>query len=787
MTTNPWEVDVQPEQPQQYLSGSYTAPNPRKSQSAWDIQYRRILQVWPWMIPFGLIFLSVAWFYLRYQDDVYSVRSSIVIQQDLEMLNANIYSTKDPLNDNIARLRSPTLMKRVVDTMGLQYQAEVHGAIKTRNMYDDVKWKVLNRVPGSSAGLLFEVEEKGNKGFQWKSGNQTGTAFWGNPFMIGNDQVVLYKKQESIPDKFTCYETDPWTEAFNLVGSVAVSGSKVSNVVEMSMESIQPQQSVDILNTLIQIYNYSVLIEKRKSQEQALQFISSRLDPLAQTLDSIETILAQFKADKGVILNGGYLDKYIGMDDKWWEVRQQQAILNSSESYLRNPGTKNNQLALPGVQDGTTQGLITRLLLLWEERQKLALTVTENNPKLKLLDKQIEEVRENLDVQLKNYKTINNISENILTQQQSDAQQKFRLSPFEEKKLNEIIRLQNIKLNQFLDLLKKNEDAAIAVASVAVETFIIRPALLPKSPIGPNRGQIMLTAFLIGIWLPFLVALIIEFLNNKIVSKSQLQQMLTPPVLAELDLVSNSNELIQIKRRDRSIFGEQVRSLRTALRYYAKEGEPFYVLFTSSMSGEGKTFLSANVAASFALQGKRVALLEFDLRRPKLSKRFGYTEKKGISTMLIGRDMPDGIALRVGEEGHLDLFPAGPVPPNPSELLSSEKMNEFKRYLDVNYDVIIMDTPPNGIVSDAQLLQPWANMTLVITRFRQTLREQVKDIEDWYNVGQFKPMGILLNGVTVKGYYGYKYSYYYTKRKYGYKYYSGDNVEMEDEKLKVKS
>jgi Mrp family chromosome partitioning ATPase len=115
-------------------------------------------------------------------------------------------------------------------------------------------------------------------------------------------------------------------------------------------------------------------------------------------------------------------------------------------------------------------------------------------------------------------------------------------------------------------------------------------------------------------------------------------------------------------------------------------------------------------------------------------------------------------------------------------------MNEFKQYLDTNYDVIIMDTPPNGIVSDAQLLQNWANMSLIITRFRQTLREQVKDIEDWYNAGQFKPMGILLNGVTVKGYYGYKYSYYYTKRKYGYKYYSGDNVELlDEEKLKVKS
>jgi tyrosine-protein kinase Etk/Wzc len=776
MTNNPWEVDTQSEQPQQYLQGGYAASNPRKSASVWDIQYRRILQVWPWMIPAGLLFLAVAWFYLRYQDDEYSVRSSIVIQDQSAQM-ANMYSTKDPINDNIARLKSPTLLKRVVDTMGLQYQALVKGTIKSRNMYDDVKWRVLNRAAGTGGGLSFEVEEKGENDFKWKSGNQTGAASWGTPFMIGNDQVLINKKQKSVPDKFICYETDPWNEAFGLAGTISVTSSKISNVVEMSMQSTLPQKGVDILNTLIQIYNYSLLIEKRKSQEQALKFIGSRLDPLAHSLDSIETALAQFKADKGVILSGGYLQKYILMDDRWWEMRRQEAILNSSESFLRNPNTKNNQLALPGVTDPTAQAQVARLLQLWEERRKLALTVTENNPKLILLDKQIEGVRENLDVQLKNYKTINNITEDILTQQQSDAQQKFQLTPFEEKKLNEILRLQNIKLNQFLDLLKKNEDAAIAVASVAVETFIIRPALLPGSPIGPNRGQIMITAFLIGIWLPFLIALITEFLNNKIVSKSQLEQMLSAPVLAELDLVSNSQSLMHIKRRDRGIFGEQIRSLRTALRYYAKEGEPFYVLFTSSMSGEGKTFLSANLAASFALQGKRVALLEFDLRRPKLSKRFAYNEKTGISTFLIGKNEAADIALRVSEEGHLDLYPAGPVPPNPSELLSSERMKDFKAYLDANYDVIVMDTPPNGIVSDAQLLQGWSHINLIVTRFRQTLRDQVKDIEDWHNAGQFKPMGILLNGVSVKGYYGYKYSYYYTKRKYGYKYYSGDNVE----------
>jgi capsular exopolysaccharide synthesis family protein len=227
-----------------------------------------------------------------------------------------------------------------------------------------------------------------------------------------------------------------------------------------------------------------------------------------------------------------------------------------------------------------------------------------------------------------------------------------------------------------------------------------------------------------------------------------------------------------LKRKDRSIFGEQIRALRTNMRYYAKEGEPFYMMLTSSMSGEGKSFISANLAASFSLQGKRVALVEFDLRRPKLSKRFNQKGKTGISTVLIGKDEPKDIAVRVYEDGIVDLFPTGPIPPNPSELMSNERMKLLKDYLDANYDVIVMDTPPNGIVADAQLINSWVNVVLVITRFQMTLREQVREIEDWNYSGLFKPMAVVFNGVRVKGYYGYKYGYYYTKRRYGTGYYT---------------
>ena len=764
MDKNPWENGTESD----YVQGTPVS-QPRKSNTVWDIHYRRVLSVWPWMIPAGLLILAAAWFYLRYQDDVYRVGASIVMQDPGTA--ANLYSSRDPINDNIARLKSPTLMKRVVDTMGLHYKSVVKGNIKDRYLYDEISWRVVSPIGKSNSPLNFEVVTT-SSGFNWTSGNI--------PFSIQGKDVVLHKKQERISAAFTCYETDAWNESFALIAALNVTSSKISNVVEIGMVDFQRQRAVDVINTLILIYNYSLLTDRRKSQEQAIRFINDRLDPLAYQLDSIETVLAEFKASKGLILQGGYIGKVLGWEDRLKNFELQKILFGNAEQFLKNPATSPEHTAIPGVENNVLRVLVDQLVNLSEERKKLALTVTENNPKLKFLDDQIASVRTNIDVQIKNVKKVNELTEQFTQRRKNEDAGRYNLTPFEEKRLNEILRFQDFQQKQFLDLLNNKEDAGIALASVAVETFIVRPALLPSTPIGPDRTGIMLTAFLIGIWIPFLVALISEFLNNKIISKNQLQQLLTPPVLAELDLVEKSDQVLQVKRRDRSVFGEQVRSLRASLRYYAKEGQPFYILVTSSMSGEGKSFVSANLAASFALQGKRVALLEFDLRRPKLSKRFGYSDQKGISTILIHKNTPEECTYRIHEEGHLDLFPAGPVPPNPSELMSGKEMTTLKSYLDAHYDVIVIDTPPNGIVADAQLLQPWASITLVLTRFRLTVREQVREIEEWHEKGQFQPMGIIFNGVSVHGYYGNKYGYYYAKRKYGYKYYSAGPEVKED-------
>ena len=766
---NPWE-----NYPNYRNVNELAQTNARKT--VWDIQYRRVLSVWPWMLVSAFIFLAGSWVYLRYQNDVYEMNAGIVVEDNQEItLGQALFSSRDPLNNQIAVLQSPTLMKRVVDSMGLNYRAYIKGRFKDKDLYGTIEWKVLDRPGGDPSYIQFEAKGD-SSGFSWSSGTLKGRAKWGEAFTLGQALVLVKKNNDDLNADFFCYETDAWSEAFYLSASLRAGSAKESNVVELRISDYVKERGVNILNYIITSYNNQVLEEKSKSLEQSITFIQNRILPLSDELDSIETGLALYKAQKGFVgatANGElYLQKTQEYNEQLNQAELQRSIINAIENFLRNPATKDEQLSLIGISDAYLQGLVMQFQNLRNDRDKLSVTATDNNPQLVILDKRLAEIKGNIEVQLNNYKRNLQITEQNYRRNMAAAQSMLTSTPKEEKNLLEKMRQQSIKQSLFLLLLQKREEASIALAAVSVKTNVLRPARIPSKPVSPNRNQIMLTAFAIGIWVPLLITILREFLNNKIISRNQLQQMLSAPVIAELDLVEKSKELIEMRRKDRSIFGEQIRALRTNLRYYVKEGKPFFVMITSSMSGEGKSFISANLAASYSLQGKRVALVEFDLRRPKISKRLGINSKKGISTLLIGRDEPKDILIKAFDEGHVDLFPAGPVPPNPSELMSGERMKILKDYLDAHYDVIILDTPPNGIVADAQLLNSWTDIVLVVTRFQMTQREQIREVEDWHFSGLFKPMAVVFNGVRVKGYYGYKYGYYYTKRRYGTGYYT---------------
>ncbi len=775
---NIWEPNPSPQ-----LNAS---PNSSKAKTGTlDINFRRIISVWPFVLGSALLGLICGLIYLRYVDVVYNVSTSINIEQkeELSFGQAFIGTSRDPFNDKIAYFKSPSLALRLVDKLGLQFQAEAKGRFKDKDYYGIIKWNILNIADSNAIPDLNFVITPSKNGFEYLYEGKKNKSDWGMPFKLGNHIVVVSKLKDFAGNSpITCYTSNKLGMAFTVSRGIKIISSRESNIINVNYTDNSNARAIDILDGLVDLFNNVLVNDKTKSFSQAITFIESRLGPLGRELDSIENSLANYKSQNmivGTSANGQlYLEKVNSLDKQKNEIDLLKQTIQTAEQFIENPVLPDENLALVGISDPTLQANLIQYQQARRERDSRKLRgETENNPNFKNAEKVVDQLKNNINVQLANFKKNLSLAESANARLAVTADNLLRNTPMQEKILLDKSRMLNIKETLFLTLLQKKEEAAIAKASVTISTKVLYPPISSNATQSPSRSKILSIAVVIGMIIPFLFAFVKEILNNKIISKKQLQGLTNIPVIAELEQTEGvPDESFIIEKNKRSMFGEQVRSLRTNLNFYRTSGGSCnYIMITSSVSGEGKTFLSLNLSRSYAMQGKRVALLEFDLRRPKMTKALNIEKNKpGLSSVLIGKNTPASIIhhLLTDTTEVLDFFPAGAIPPNPQELISGQHMTGLKEFLDNNYDVVIIDTPPFGIVADAQILGQWADVTLVMTRYQQTITEQIGDINEWKDQGFFRNMALIFNGVKTKGYYGNKYGKYYYKRKYGYGYYT---------------
>jgi capsular exopolysaccharide synthesis family protein len=777
-------------EPEHYIKNNPSA----NTGSSFDIDLRRILALWPFILLFGMLGFALGSIYLRYITPIYTLSTSISIEDksEISLGQAFLGSSRDPFNDRIEYFKSPSLAAELVENLGLQYKAVSQGRFKNKDFYGIIKWEIIHSLDQDPPEISFSILPKKNS-FHYVSGKTEGDGMWDVPFLLNNNKIVIHKLKEF--NSFTpiyCYNSNKLIIAFGLSSSLVVGTSRESNVLTVNYSDISAERAIDILNGLTTLHSEAMKKDKSLGFMQAINFIESRIDPLRNELDSIENSLALFKAEKGITENSSnassYLAKVQNYDNELAKISILENSLISAEAYINNPQIKETDLSFIGIESPALQNSLSQFQQMLMQRDKLAMSAQETNPAVKYIDKNLADLRSSMKKQLLNYKNQLQVSKNSYEEKMRMANDMLSQIPLAEKELMDKIRFQNIKEALYLSLLQKREEALIAKASITVNSKVIYPPLKNKATIKPSKITILFSFILVGLLVPILFAIIKEITNKKIISKKQLQNLTSIPVIAELELVQyDESTPFVIGGNNRSMFGEQIRTLRTNMDFYLiNENRTSYILLTSNVSGEGKSFLSMNIAKSYSLQGKKVALLEFDLRRPKISKALGIADNKiGITTMLTGRKKVEEIRVKVIDEEKetLDLFPSGSVPPNPQELISTRYMVDFKKYLDDNYDVVIIDSPPYGIVADAQILGKWADLTLIVTRFNQTIKEQVLEINEWRESGIFKNVSILFNGVKNSGYFGYKYGYYYYKRKYGYGYYSS-YISDSDKKLK---
>ncbi|TDH23285.1 polysaccharide biosynthesis tyrosine autokinase [Segetibacter sp. 3557_3] len=736
--------------------------------------------------------VSVAFIYLRYTIPMYSSSVLLLIKNDTKASSADaladdlgLTSRKANLSNEMEILRSATLMGRVIDSLDLNIQYFSSGQVKRSELYGNCPFKYVNLTPGNAEEYFdYTVKFNNERAFQipevsdqwFKSGQliKHRTSYFQidvvDPMAI-NINYTYYIQSRKV------YET-----ALDYSYGLGIKQlSRDASILRLTMQTEVPKKGRDILDKLVYEYNKATIEDKNRIVDNTLQFVDSRLVLLNGELGKVEQGLQDFRQKNEVIDIGMQgTTKYgeiVATEGKLNEEEVKVKMLNIVKDYVQNSSSKTLPvLSSLGIEDPTLNSLVQQYNQLQLEREQNAKLIPEANPIMQTMSSQVERLRLSILENIKSLEASSGALRNKTLSQYNSLKGNVRRIPAEERELLEITRQQGIKQELFLFLLQKREESAITRASAVASSYALDPAISSYIPVSPNKTSIYRIALIIGLLIPVLVIYVLELLKDKIITRQDVTKLTNVPILGEIAHHPDKNRQWVVGVHDRSILSEQFRIIRTNLQFFIGNKPNGVLLITSSIAGEGKTFTSMNIGAVWAVANKKTVILELDLRKPKISAALQLENYKGISNYMLGQVTVEQLPIPVKGIDNLYIIPAGPIPPNPSELLMDSKIDDMFAYLKKNFDLIVIDSAPIGLVSDTKILSRFADATLYIVRQRYTLKKQMGFIEDLYK-GQVLPsMGLLVNDVKMTGlssYYGYGYGY-----GYGYNYSSEPEVKL---------
>lgn len=555
----------------------------------------------------------------------------------------------------------------------------------------------------------------------------------------------------------------------------AVNTSKTSSLVIISLKGDNKYKIADFLNTLSNAYLDRNLEKKNRIAVNTVKFIDSQISEVSDSLSIAENKLQSFRTTNQVMDLSFQGQKSF---EKMSELESQRALLVVQQKYYNyikdyfNRNSDMSDLIAPssmGVQDPILNQLITDLIALNSERRNLLNRGNTKNLFLNNIEIQITNLKKTIQENINNNAATTMIALQDIDNRVARINSQMSKLPSTERQLFGIER--KFKLNDaiYTFLLQKRSEAQIARASNAPDYEVIDPARhVTTSIIYPKRTLNYVIAIAGGLLIPFIIIMLIDFLNMKINSKKELEGLTDFTIIGHVFHNDSKNKIV-ITESSNSPISESFRSIRTNLQFYARGKEKQVILLTSSYSGEGKSFIAQNLASVFALFGKRTLLIGFDMRRPKIYQDLNLTNKVGMSTALINKATVEEI-IQPTQIENLDYISAGPIPPNPLELIASERTEELFSELKRIYDYIIIDSPPVGVVSDAYLLTRYADVTLFIVRQGFTHKEAFINNQNHIIQKKIPNVSIILNDVKARGMaydYGYEYTYYSENGKSG--------------------
>ncbi len=790
-------------------------PQLKNEESSFDIKtiFTLIVLNWQWFILSLIICISIAGIYLRYKSPVYQVSTKMLIKEETNnrrmgnqmlanMQDFGFISNSTGIENEVEILKSRILALDAVKDLKLYVEYQTEGKVKKSLIYKtqpitcDLDSLHLAELDKLRTGFRFKIVKEGEKYHVIGDKNEFEGYFTTMPAILktpyGNvsfqkniipKSLLSIKKEAAEEEKsestmktliVTIYS--PLAVASGYAAGLSVEPtSKLTSIAQLTIKDQSRERAFDYLKQLAIVYNRQANADKNEIAIKTEQFINERLEKINAELGSTESDLESYKRRNN--LTQLRLDASQTMSQAYQfstqlaDANTQLQLLDYLREYVNQASNKYQIIpSNVGLSDPISSSLINQFNTAVQERNRLLASLSENSPQVTQLTNTLDHLQSSIREALKQARHTADIMRQNIQNQYQTYQSRVENTPEQERVLTQIGRQQEVKSGLYLMLLQKREENSISLAATADKGKLIdEPSFGGK--VSPKSSIIMLTALVLGFAIPLLVCYLIQLLRYKIEGHDDVKKLTNLPIIADVAVASDavkSSAGIVVHENQNNQIDEIFRAMRTNIQFMMTEKQKV-VLFTSSTSGEGKTFNAANLAVSFALLGKKVILLGLDIRKPALGRLFDITDRQvGITNLLVHDTVTwDDIQSQIRPSGvndNLDLLLAGPTPPNPTELLARENLHQIIDLLREKYDYIILDTAPVGLVTDTLQIGKYADVTAFICRADYTPKNSFAQVNQLAADKKLPNMCIVINGVDMSKK---KYGYYYGYGRYG--------------------
>ncbi|MEM1326437.1 MAG: polysaccharide biosynthesis tyrosine autokinase [Bacteroidota bacterium] len=764
----------------------------------WRALGYRFLRNWYWFVLSLLSVAFLTWLFLRSASPTFLVRGTFLLREEqynssfsqdvgivIETHGARL---QQMFLDQTQMMKSLSVMRQVVDTLGIDVQYYVSGRLKDAELYkDEVPIRVSSFTP---ARLLYGkqinvVPIDGNRFGILQAEGDTVRHRYDIPFDY--KQVKLLVEKTGDPQLFNQYKVyfrDPIKVARSYSRKINFTPVANSFVIAATLVDEKHEKAIDIIETLLSVYNTTVVEDKNKVGQNTLGFIEERLQEMEDELFTVEKEVEQYKQREDIPLELAtrtqlLLSDVSEIEKLALELRLEIELLdNFQESFQENIEEFDYLPVSSEVSNSAVSDLFATYNELILERERLLQNAKRSNPLVQNIEEEIANMRANID---------NGLAILVSEKQKQLQQQEARLRPFQqrivevprnERELFDIERQKLVKDELYRFLLQTREETRLSIATQVPDTKMVDEPML-QNLVFPKIPQVALFAFILAMFFPAGILFVRESTDNNLYNEGDISRMTETPFLGVIGQ-SRSKKPVVLRRSSRSAVAEMFRLVRTNLQFLlgpdTDKGK--VILITSAKSGEGKTFIGLNLGLSLAFSGKKTVIVGADLRKPKLATYLtGDKAGDGLSNYLVGQKELDDLVQPSGLDDNFFYIGSGPLPPNPAELLMQDRMKELLVYLRTHYDTIIIDISPVGLVTDALLLQEEVDASIFVTRFKVTKKGALYIIDDIYRNNKLPNTSIILNGVKRSKAYGYgdgRYGYGYG---YGYGYYEEEKAD----------